>query len=131
MIQGAIAGASNNSLRIKGIAMILFAGTIAFLLRDGAATPVIPFTLSLILLLTLCILGLLDFYFVRQADLLTILYNQVCERSENDIDFSMDVEQFSEELSSRYNMNLPFPIAVTFAFYACASMSVISAAALP
>ena len=128
MIQRAIDGASGNSLRIKGIAMILFAGTIAFLLRDGESTSTIPFTLAIILFITVVILGLLDYYFIRRADLFRILYNRVRELSENDIDFSMDAERFGEELSNSYNMNLPVPIAVTFAFYACASLSVISAA---
>ena len=128
MIQGAIDGASNNSLRIKGIAMILFAGTIAFLLRDSAATPVIPLTLSLVLLLTVFILGLLDFYFVRQSDLLRILYNRVQGCSEGNIDFSMEVEQYSEELSNLYGTKLPIPIVGTIAFYICASLSIINAA---
>ena len=128
MIRGAIDGASNNSLRIKGIAMILFAGTIAFLLRDGESTSAIPVTLAIILFITVVILGLLDYYFVRQSDLFRILYNRVRERSENDIDFSMDAEQFGEELSSGYNVSLPVPMAVTFAFYVCASLSVIFAA---
>ena len=72
MIRGAISEAAGNSLRIKGFAMLLLAGTIALMLRDGASTFTIPVHLALILILIVAILGLLDFYFIRQSDLFRI-----------------------------------------------------------
>ena len=128
MIQGAIDGASNNSLRIKGIAMLLFAATIAFLLRGDDSVPAISLPLAIVLLITIFILWLLDFYFVRQSDLFRILYNRVRTRSEEDIDFSMDAEEHSGELGDRYSRNPPIPVIVTGVFYTCASLTVIFAA---
>ena len=128
MIQGAIDGAAGNSLRIKGIAMLLFAGTIAFLLRGGESTSVISFPLAIVLLLTVFLLGLLDYHFVRQSDLLRILYDRVRLLSEGDINFSMEVKQYSDVLSIQYNLDPPIPIIATVTFYTCAFLTVIIAA---
>ena len=128
MILGEMGRASDNSLRIKGIAMLLFAGTIAFLLRDGESASAISLPLSIVLLLTIFILGLLDAYFVRQVDLLKIMYNLVRMQSEDDVDFSMELEQHSMELRKQYNENPPIPIVTTISFYACVFLTVIIAA---
>ena len=128
MIQRAIDGASNNSLRIKGIAMLLFAGTIAFLLRGGESIAVISLPLSTVLLLIIFILGLLDSYFVRQVDLLKIMYNRVRMQSEGDVDFSMESELHSKELRKQYDKNPPIPIVTTVSFYVCVFLTVIIAA---
>lgn len=128
MIQRAINGASDNSLRIKGIAMLLFAGTIAFLLRGDANVPAISLPLAIVLLITIFILWLLDFYFGRQADLFKLLYNKVRTLPEEDVDFSMDSEQHTQELDSQYSSNPPIPVVATGVFYTCASLTVIFAA---
>ena len=128
MINGAIDGAYNNSLRIKGIAMLLFAGTLAFLLRGGESASNITLPLAIVLLLAILTLGLLDYYFVTRGGLLRILYNRIRVHSEGNIDFSMETEQFRDELSVQYNTNLPIPIVAVFAFYTCASLTVIIAA---
>ena len=128
LIQRAITGASDNSLRIKGFAMLLFAGTIAFLLRGDESVPAISLPLAIVLLVTIFILWLLDFYFGRQADLFKFLYNEVRTLPEVDIDFSMNAEQHTVELDYRYSNSPPIPVVATGVFYTCASLTVIFAA---
>ena len=116
MIQGAVNRASDNSLRIKGFAMLLLAGTLALTLRDDVS--VIPFHIGIILLIIVSFLGLLDFYFLRQSDLYRILYNETRVQSEENIDFSMmEVEQYGSELDIFYRNNTPFPIMATAILY--------------
>ena len=110
MIRHAIDGASGNSLRIKGFAMLLLAGTLALALREGASVGIIPQPIAIVLLIIIAFIGLLDFYFIRQADLYGILYNEVRKLSEDEIDFSMEVDRYSDYLNSEYNERLPFPI---------------------
>ena len=118
MIQSAMRRASDNSLRIKGFAMLLLAGTLALTLRDDVAVSVIPFHIGIILIVIVSFLGLLDFYFLRQSDLYKILYNETKMKSEGDIDFSMmEVEQYGSELDAFYRSNTPFPIMATAILY--------------
>ena len=111
MIRAAISEAAGNSLRIKGFAMLLLAGSLA--LTEGAGAPPI----SAILILTTIVLWFLDFHYTKQSDLFKILYNDVQARSEDDIDFSMEVDMYSDELYRRYKENWPFPVASVFFLY--------------
>ena len=110
MIRNAIDGAAGNSLRIKGFAMLLLAGALALLLRDSSGGVVIPLPMAVILWLIIIILGVLDLYFIRQADLFRILYNHVQTISENDVNFSMEVEQYSDELDRQYGERPSFQL---------------------
>ena len=128
MIQSAMTGASNNSLRIKGFTMLLLAGTIALLLRNGADTAdtiVIPFHLAIIIILVVGFLFLLDFYFIRQSDLFNVLYDRVRVLSEGDIDFSMEVEQYGAELDERYREFPSFPLIVSGILHLCLAVLVV------
>ena len=117
MVRRAIDGAAGNSLRIKGFAMLLLAGTMALALRDNVSVGVIPLPLALVLLVIVVSLWLLDFYFIRQADLYEILYNEVRKLSDDEITLSMEVEQYGDELNSRYNERLPFLVMASAALH--------------
>ena len=117
MIRSAIDGAAGNSLRIKGFAMLLLAGAIAFLIRDDMSASVIPVHFAVILWVFVAILFSLDAYFIRQSDLFGILYNQVMRRSEDDIDFSMDLTQCRNETPEPQNEELSLYLIATLAFY--------------
>ncbi len=116
MIQSAIDGASGNSLRIKGFAMLLLAGAMALLLRDGISVA-IPMPFAVILWLIIAILGVLDYHFIRQADLFRILYNEVRIRSEEDIDFSMDLAQYTDHLGLQYQESPSFQVWASVFLY--------------
>ena len=133
MIQGAIDGASNNSLRIKGFAMLLLAGTIAFAMRDGLdpSAGLIPLPIALVLLIAAVSIGLLDYYFVRQSDLFGILYNDVMRHSEGNVDFSMDTRLYDEVLSSRYEASAPIPLIATIFLHVSVALVVILATLPP
>ena len=113
IIRAAISEAAGNSLRIKGFAMLLLAGSLA--LRDGVSGSALG--IGTILILVTIVLGLLDFYYNQQSDLFKILYNEVRVRGENDIDFSMEVNQYSDELYQLYKGIWPFPVAATICLY--------------
>ena len=125
MIQTAMSRASDNSLRIKGFAMLLLAGTIAFLLRDSVSasngmdtsTAIIPLPFALILGVFVAILLTIDAYFVRQSDAFRILYNRVRRRSESDIDFSMEWLRNKDDLPEPQSEELSLYIIATIAFY--------------
>lgn len=119
MIQSALNRASDNSLRIKGFAMLLLVGTLALLLRDGGSPIAIPFVFAIILILIVAFLFLLDFYFIRQSDLLTILYNRVRIQCEAKIDFSMEVDKYASELDERYKIFLPFQLVTSGIIHIC------------
>ena len=119
MIHGAIDSASNNSLRIKGFAMLLLAGTVALLFRFGGDAENIPFLFGLLLILIVWFLFLLDLYFIRQADMYRILYNQVRRTPAEDVDFSMEVDQLREELNDYYRYYLPFPPIASGVIHIC------------
>ncbi len=108
MIRRAIDGASDNSLRIKGFAMLLLAGAMALALRVDVGVGVIPLPVAIVLLVIVVSLWLLDSFFIRQADLYSILYNEVQKLSHEEIDFSMEAKQYGDKLNSRYNEHLPF-----------------------
>ena len=118
--------ASDNSLRIKGFAMLLLAGTMALALRDSTATDVIPLPIAIVLLVIVVFLGLLDFYFIRQSDLYRILYNEVRKLADNEIDFSMETGQYSENLNRQYNERLPFLIIASFVLHLNIALVLIS-----
>ena len=117
MIQIAMSRASDNSLRIKGFAMLLLAGAIALLLRDGSDTSIIPVAFAVILWVFVGILFVIDAYFIRQSDGFRILYNQVRRRSEDDIDFSMELTQHQHYIPERQSEELSLYIITTLAFY--------------
>ena len=117
MIQGAMNRASDNSLRVKGFAMLLLAGTMALALREGASGSVIPSPIAIVLLVIVMFLWLLDFYFIRQADLYRILYNEVRRLADDEIDFSMESGQYSEYLNSQYRERLPFLVIAAAALH--------------
>lgn len=119
MIQAAITQATGNSLRIKGFAMLLLVGAVALLLSGDAGGSAIPFHIGVILLLLVVVLALLDYYFLREADMFRILYNQVQTQSDNTIDFSMDAAKHSKNLETQYTEDPPLPIVATVCFYLC------------
>ena len=122
MIQSAITQATGNSLRIKGFAMLLLVGAVALLLSGDAGT--IPVYFGFVLLALVVALAILDYYFLREADLFRILYNQVKAQSENAIDFSMDTSKFIQELNAQYTEYPTLPIVATMFFYTCALLVV-------
>ncbi len=119
MIQRAIDGASNNSLRIKGFTMLLLAGTLALLLRNGASAIIIPLNLGLILILVVGFLFLLNFHFIRQSDLFKTLYDRVRVLPESEIEFSMEVEQYGSELDESYKKFTPLPLIASGILHLC------------
>ena len=125
MIMGAIDGASNNSLRIKGFAMLLLAGTLALTLRENVNASVIPFHIGIVLIVVVGFLGLLDFYFIQESDLYKILYRAILTRSHGNIDFSMETVQYTDELDAFYRKVTPFPIVVTIILYGSIAIIVI------
>ena len=117
MIRAAISEAAGNSLRIKGFAMLLLAGSLALTLREGAGTISLPMPIGIILILIIVSLMLLDFHYIQQSDLFKILYNEVQERSENDIDFSMEVDQYSDRLYQHYKRVWALPAVAVICLY--------------
>ena len=117
MIQTAMNRASDNSLRIKGFAMLLLAGALALLLRDGVSAVVISLHLAVFLWLVIVILGALDIYFIQQSDLYKILYNKVRARSEDDIDFDMQVGPYDNELNRQYEERPSFQLWASIFLY--------------
>ncbi len=128
MIQGAMNRASDNSLRVKGFAMLLLAGTMALALREGASGSVIPSPIAIVLLVIVVFLWLLDFYFIRQADLYRILYNEVRRLADDEIDFSMESGQYSEYLNSQYRERLPFLVTASSALHLGIAIIIVSSA---
>ena len=117
MIRNAIDGAAGNSLRIKGFAMLLLAGALALLLRDSSGGGTIPLPMAVILWLIIIILGVLDLYFIRQADLFRILYNHVQTLSDDGVDFSMELEGYSAELERQYGEHPSFQLWASVFLY--------------
>ena len=127
MVRSAIDGASGNSLRIKGFAMLLLAGAIALVLRDGtdSTTGMIPLPIAVVLLVIVAILGLLDYHFTRQSDLFKILYNEAKTVSEGNVDFSMGTEKYGEQLGRRYKDYLPIPVIAAVILHVSIALVVI------
>ena len=115
MIRNAIDGASGNSLRIKGFAMLLLAGALALALPNEAAA--LPFILALTLCLIISALGALDFYFIFRSDLFSLMYNDVSGRAEDEIDFSMETSQYNERLIDSYGSRFSLQIWVSILLY--------------
>ena len=124
MIRAAISEAAGNSLRIKGFAMLLLAGSLALTLREGVVA--LPLPLGTILILIMVSLMVLDFYYIWQSDLFKMLYNEVQARSEDDIDFLMEVDQYSYELYQRYKQVWPFPVIAALYLYIFIMMILVS-----
>ena len=120
MIQGAISQATGNSQRIKGFAMLLLVGAVALLLSGDGGGSAIPVRFGLVLTGLVVVLAILDYYFLREADLFRILYTQVKAQDESAIDFSMDTAKFRKELDTQYTEHLPLPIVSTMVFYSFA-----------
>ena len=118
MIQGAISQSTGNSLRIKGFAMLLLVGAVALLL-SGDGGSAIPVYFGLVLLALVVVLAILDYHFLREADMFRILYNQVQAQSDNTVDFSMDSAKYSKKLETQYTEHPPLPIVATVCFYLC------------
>lgn len=117
MIRAAISEAAGNSLRIKGFAMLLLAGSLALTVREGVGVSALPLPFGAILILITAVLGRLDFHYNKQSELFKMLYNDVQARSDDDIDFSMEVDQYSEQLDRPFEKIWPFPVAATFFLY--------------
>lgn len=125
MIQAAITQATGNSLRIKGFAMLLLVGAVALLLSGDDGGSAIPFHIGVILLLLVVVLALLDYYFLREADMFRILYNQVQTQDEGAINFSMDITKFSAKLNA-HDAEYPRIMRIaTMFFYSCALLIVL------
>lgn len=125
MIRSAISQATGNSLRIKGFAMLLLVGAVALLLGGDGGGSAIPVYFGFVLLALVVALAILDYYFLREADLFRILYNQVKAQSENAIDFSMDTSKFIQELNAQYTEYPTLLIVATMFFYTCALLVVL------
>ncbi len=95
--------------------MLLLAGSLALTLREGVGTIALP--LGIILILIVITLGVLDFYYIGQSDMFKILYNEVQARDEDDIDFSMEVDQYSDQLYQGYKRILRFPMVAVVPLY--------------
>ena len=117
MIQAAITQSTGNSLRIKGFAMLLLVGAVALLLSGDGGGSAIPVRFGLVLTGLVVVLAILDYYFLREADLFRILYNQVKAQDESAIDFSMDTAKFRKELDAQYREHPPLPVAAAMFFY--------------
>ena len=99
--------------------MLLLAGTLVLLLRNDGSSIAIPFMFAIILILVVEFLFLLDFYYIRQTDLFRILYNQVRVQSEDEIDFSMEVDQLADELDEQYRRLLSFQLIASGVIHVC------------
>lgn len=119
MIQDSVTREANNSLRVEGFTMLMLIGTVALLLWDSARTDTIPFVFGIVLILIVAFLFLLDFYFIRQSGLFKILYNQARTLPEDEIDFSMEIEKYSEELDNQYKEFPPFQLVVSGFIHIC------------
>ena len=97
--------------------MLLLAGALALLLRDGVSAVVISLHLAVFLWLVIVILGALDIYFIQQSDLYKILYNKVRARSEDDIDFDMQVGPYDNELNRQYEERPSFQLWASIFLY--------------
>ncbi len=125
MIQSAITQSTGNSLRIKGFAMLLLVGAVALLLSGDGGGSAIPVRFGLVLIGLVVVLAILDYYFLREADLFRILYNQVKAQDESAIDFSMDTSKFIQELNAQYTEHPTIPVVATMFFYSCALLVVL------
>jgi len=94
MIQNIINRMANKSFLLKGWSVILVSGLFALGAKETnqlyislAYFPIIVF-------------WCLDAYFISQERKFRNLYNYVCSQSENEIDFLMDTEEFSNDYST-------------------------------
>lgn len=89
-IQNAINRMSNNSFLIKGWCVTIIAGVYALAEKDINKDFVM---ISFFVLLSF---WLLDAYYLRLERMFRCLYNEVCDKNENEIDFSMSINKFSD-----------------------------------
>ena len=128
MIQRAKEQAVNNSLRMRGIAMLVVSGVLVLLFRENQYSIEVRFLFVDFALLVIGFLGLLDYYFMRQSNLFNILYNRVRTQSESDIDFSMEVAQYSDELDRQLTS---FPVIAIAIIYLCIGFGLFLSVFLP
>ncbi|HLG25885.1 MAG TPA: hypothetical protein VI588_03825, partial [Candidatus Gracilibacteria bacterium] len=87
-IQAVINRMANNSFFLKGWSVTVAVGTFALVLQGlGCRYIYLP-------LLILCFFWLLDGYYLSRERLFRALYDDVRNRKERKIDFSMDVKKF-------------------------------------
>ena len=85
-IQGVVNRLAGNSFLVKGWPVTLVAALFALAAGEGAGSR-----LALVALLPVLVFWLLDGYFLWQERLFRALYNEVADRSEDAIDFKMNL----------------------------------------
>ncbi len=98
MIQGVINRMAGNSFLIKGWSVTLVAAL--FALGAGKTNPLFVY----IAYFPAIAFWVLDAYFLRQERLFRRLYDHVRDRSETEIDFSMNTAQFSSSVGSQFTV---------------------------
>ena len=96
MIQGIINRMAGNLFYLRGWTITLVPGLFAFSTSQGASKGY--FWLAYLLLL---IFWILDGYFLSQERLFRSLYDDVRQRSEDEIDFSMRTDKYKKSWKSR------------------------------
>ncbi len=95
-VQAAVNRMANNSFLLKGWSVTLIAALFALAAKDANQAYM------LIAYFPLLIFWCLDAYFLRQERRFRALYNQVRQMNEADIDFSMNTEPFSGDISNNW-----------------------------
>ncbi len=94
LIQSVINRMAGNSFLLKGWSVTLVSALFALAAKDSNS-------LFLFVAYFPCIcFWVLDAYFLRQERLYRKLYSKVCDKDENEIDFSMDASVFSTSVQS-------------------------------
>ncbi|MBL6987465.1 MAG: hypothetical protein ISR72_10610 [Methylobacter sp.] len=94
LIQSVINRMAGNSFLLKGWSVTLVSALFALAAKDSNS-------LFLFVAYFPCIcFWVLDAYFLRQERLYRKLYSNVCDKDENEIDFSMDASVFSTSVQS-------------------------------
>lgn len=91
MVQGVITRMASNSFLLKGWAVTLVVGLLAFANIQGLGS-----FYSLLAIIPLVFFWTIDSYYVRQERLFRQLYNIVRQKEIEDIDFSMDTKRLEE-----------------------------------
>ncbi len=91
MVQGVIARMASNSFLLKGWAVTLVVGLLAFANIQGRDN-----LYSLLAIIPLIFFWTIDSYYVRQERLFRQLYDMVRKKKTEDIDFSMNTKGLKE-----------------------------------